>query len=491
MSDREFFIDDTTWNDLSMDEIVKLLDVCGSSVGREYLILALRTLRFDEEALNDRSARADHLSADSSLKKALRLIFAGLGKTKKVSFRDHIFKLAEVKEQSNAKHIILALLLLASIALIFVRPLFGIIAIVVMFSLNISLYFADKARIESYFICVKYLVSMVISAEKIASLKLAGTPFEGFGRDLKRLAGVFSSVKSGSWLITNSVSGSLVDVIMDYVRMLFHVDLIKFNNMRKTVMSHEDEVNELYSVLGEIELSICISEFRSSRQDLCIPVFKSPDSEQNRSNRISFTEIKHPLINEAVGNSMNAGSSILLTGSNASGKSTFLKCIAINQIFAQTIHTCIASEYETGFFKVLSSMALTDNILNNESYFVVEIKSLKRIFDELGDIPVMCFVDEVLRGTNTRERIAASTVILRKLSESNALVFAATHDIELTELLKDHISNYHFSETVTDTVTFDYKLREGPSTSRNAIRLLKMFGFDNDIVEQAMILADQ
>ena len=198
----------------------------------------------------------------------------------------------------------------------------------------------------------------------------------------------------------------------------------------------------------------------------------------------------HPLLTDPVKNSISVSKGVLLTGSNASGKSTFLKSAAICQIFAQTIYTCPAQDYRTDFFKVISSMALTDNLLNNESYFIVEIKSLKRIFDELGDVPVLCFVDEVLRGTNTKERIAASTVILKSLSQKNAFVFAATHDIELTELLSEYMENYHFSETVTDTVTFDYKIKKGPSVSRNAIKLLDMYGFGKEIVKEAEKLAE-
>ena len=201
----------------------------------------------------------------------------------------------------------------------------------------------------------------------------------------------------------------------------------------------------------------------------------------------------HPLLNDPVKNSLRTDRSILLTGSNASGKSTFLKAMAINQIFAQTIYTCLADSFQTAFYKVISSMALTDNILGEESYFIVEIKSLKRIFDELeADIPVMAFVDEVLRGTNTTERIAASSQILKKLSHENAMIFAATHDIELTRILENDMTNYHFSEYIeNDQVLFDYLIKKGPSTSRNAIKLLKVYGYDQELVDSAETMAHE
>ena len=103
---------------------------------------------------------------------------------------------------------------------------------------------------------------------------------------------------------------------------------------------------------------------------------------------------------------------MLLTGSNASGKSTFLKSVALNAILAQTIYTVMADSYRAPYFRIYSSMALKDNLMGNESYFIVEIKSLKRIYESADEkVPMLCLIDEVLRGTNTVERIAASSQI--------------------------------------------------------------------------------
>ena len=158
---------------------------------------------------------------------------------------------------------------------------------------------------------------------------------------------------------------------------------------------------------------------------------------------------------------IDVNGSFLLSGENASGKSTFIKAAALNAILAQTIHTVCAKSYQASFFKVFTSMALTDNLFESESYYIVEIKSLKRILDAIEDnIPVLCFVDEVLRGTNTVERIAASSRILHSVANANALMFAATHDIELTYMLENSFENYHFEEKVLENqVLFDYQLK--------------------------------
>ena len=118
---------------------------------------------------------------------------------------------------------------------------------------------------------------------------------------------------------------------------------------------------------------------------------------------------------------------------------------------------------------------------------MVAIKSMKRILDAAKEEGrVLCFVDEVLRGTNTVERISASTEIMRVMAENQVMAFAATHDIELTLLLKDCFDNYHFEERMEDNdVVFEYKLLDGPATTRNAIKLLRMLGYEDVVTDRA------
>ena len=161
---------------------------------------------------------------------------------------------------------------------------------------------------------------------------------------------------------------------------------------------------------------------------------------------------------------------------------------------AQTLHMVLAECYSAPMYRIFSSMSLRDDLEGGESYYIVEIKSLKRILDAMkeGDPwPVLCFVDEVLRGTNTVERIAAATQILISLTGAGVLCFAATHDIELTELLSGLYDNYHFEEEIRDgDILFNYTLREGRANSRNAIRLLEIMGYDCSIIQKAQRQAE-
>ncbi|MDR1184782.1 MAG: hypothetical protein LBK67_08300, partial [Coriobacteriales bacterium] len=181
----------------------------------------------------------------------------------------------------------------------------------------------------------------------------------------------------------------------------------------------------------------------------------------------------------------------LISGSNASGKSTFIKAVAINGILAQTINTCTATQFQLRPALVVTSMAARDNILAGESYFIAEIRSLRRLIKQAQRRYCLCFVDEILKGTNTIERIAASTALLRQFDSLDSLCLVATHDIELTVILKDLFDNYHFEEQVTDEgVSFDYLIRSGPSRSRNAIKLLATMGFAEAMVRDANTLVE-
>lgn len=475
-----FYIDDITWNDLDMDSIFMLLNNTYSSAGEEYLYAMLRIPEFREDILLQREALIEYFEKNEDEVFRLQEVFAKLGRTKSISLSEFIERFAGLGKRSNWKHYILDGLLLAAIAMLFVKPIAGIIGFIFMIFVNVWTYYKEKAEIESYFICLKYLMDMVncgYALEKLSCGDAVKRYIDIISEDLKKL----KSISSGMfWISINGNGGSIAEVIMEYIRMLFHVDIIKFNSVLEATNDHLGTVEELFDTFGILEACMAAASFRKMTLYSCKPEFSA-------GRHIGAEELYHPMISEPVANSIHEENSVLITGSNASGKSTFLKTVAINSILAQTIYTCTAKRFCTNFYQTYTSMALRDDLMNNESYYIVEIKSIKRILDAVnGEIPVLCFVDEVLRGTNTVERIAASTHILKSLCEKNAMCFAATHDIELTNILENYYSNYHFTEEVSDNdVLFSYKLLQGRSTTRNAIQLLKIIGFERDIILNA------
>ncbi len=472
-------VDDITWNDLDMDRLFQKINTTYSSSGEEYLYKMLRVPDMEEAGLKNIDSLADYFMKNQNERENVQEVFYKLGRTKKVAFTTFIRQLYKRKEENNLVHYIQMFCLFFAIALLFINPVIGIVALVSVISINMYTYYKKKNELDSNSMSLGYILRMMKTAEELIKMDISvlKTEFDDLETNIKNL----SPVKRGAFLITSkNVSGSLADVIMEYVKMFTHIDIIKFNRVVKTISEKTDDIDNLFSILGKIESCIAVASFREYCNYYTKPEFSESDG-------VKFTEIYHPLIENPVANSMEENRCVLLTGSNASGKSTFLKTVAVNQILAQTIFTCTASKYYTNFYNVYSSMALRDNLETQESYYMVEIKSLKRIIDSIiSGNKVMCFVDEILRGTNTIERIAASSEILQNMAGNGAVCFAATHDIELTHILEKSYANYHFQEEVkNDDVLFNFILYKGRATSRNAIKLLKMIGYDDKIVKNA------
>lgn len=485
-------IDDITWNDLNMDDIFKRMNYTFSASGEEYLYYTLRNTRRTKEELMHLEEVIGFFQEHADERVKIQFLMNQLGYTGKFSLYDYIDNLDYLGERSNAKHIFCNLLFIPLLILMPFQLSLSLMGIIILIIYNIMTYFKYKGEMEPYIVSFSYVTRLIEICEKMVRVPVPVCDEEW--QDMKARIAAMNGMRRGSFLVFSSnrgaATGNPFDMLIDYVKMIFHVDIIQFNKMLSHLRSHLDDVDALITNVGYVETAIAIGALRNSLEEYCVPELMEED-EADQKEAFCVKDAYHLLIKEPVKNSVSTDRGVLLTGSNASGKSTFLKTVALNAIFAQTIHTCMAAEYKAPFFEIYSSMSLRDSIDSGESYYIVEIKALKRILDvaENSDRHVLCFVDEVLRGTNTVERIAASTQILKSLAGSRLLCFAATHDIEMTELLKDYYANYHFEEDIRDgDVFFNYKLMQGKATTRNAIKLLEIMGYDASIIAKA---ADQ
>ncbi len=485
-------LDDITWNDLGMDEVFCRIDRTFSAAGEEYLYYTLRNISCGRERLEHLEEVVTWLDGNEESRVRIQLLMNRLGHLGKYSLYDYLDNLDYLGERSNRKILLGNLLYFPFAALLFVQPAVGTIGIVVCMLWHILTYFREKKVIEPYIVSFAYVLRLVSVCDELAKQKIPV-----YGRELGELNEALKSLRElrrGSyWVMAGNqgkIGGNPLDVLADYLRMILHLDILQFNRMLAKLRKKTGQVDRLLEIVGYLDMAVSVGGFRRSLEGYCIP-----ELEENAEKTFLHLENGwHPMLTHPVKNSIRADRGILLTGSNASGKSTFLKMVAVNAVLAQTIHTCTAEKYQAPVFRIFSSMALRDSIENGESYYIVEIRSLKRILDaaEAHNTPVLCFVDEVLRGTNTVERIAAATQILIRLSESGALGFAATHDIEMTELLRKYYDNYHFEEVIRDgDILFPYQLLSGKASTRNAIRLLQLLGYDQEITEKASAQAER
>lgn len=472
----ERLVDSLTWDDLEMDRVFCRINACQSSVGEEVLFHQLHAPCFDVSTLARREELLQALEAQPQRRVALQALLAQLGKLNYSGLPSLLFE----PEQRILPHAwvyrVLAWLPALGLPLLFLKPVLGLAWIVTCAVVNAFLYAYMKIRLESRLGTVRYFSALLWCCERLLKLGFPGSPeLAQAYRPFRRLRGRASSLTQQRL--------SDLEVVADLVKMLFLADLVKYNRIMATVRRHLDSLRRLYRLVGELDAAISTLSFRHSLTCQCQPTFIA-------DNQIAFTAVYHPLLEHPVPNTGVFRQNGIITGSNASGKSTFIKALAVNCLLAQTLHTCCARSYALRPCLVITSMALRDNIVRGESYFVAEIKSLKRILDRVPQVHCACFIDEILRGTNTAERIAASCAVLRYLYEQDCLCVVASHDIELTELLRDRYANYHFQEEVTDGgISFDFKLKDGPSHTRNAIKLLSLMGFDPAITAEAERLA--
>lgn len=477
------YIDDITWNDLDMDNVFAYVNNTKCSAGEEYLYYLLRTPVTEQKTLEERERLIHFFATHESERVELEVCFRQIGKTRRFSINDYIDLLVTLKKESNVEHYIALFTIPIGLILMTVFEVgIGFAIMMMLLVWDVVRYYKRKGEIQSYLTTFSHILKMLDASKEISKLKI--NEVQTYVDNIANIRRKFKKFCFGSSLLmsTQRETGSLAEAFLDYIRVATHIDLLKFNSMLEEIKRNVGEIDKLVENIGVLDALISVASFRES-----LPFYSLPKLEETDKAFIEVKNVYHPLIAEPVANSITEDRNVLITGSNASGKSTFLKTVAINAILAQTIYTSVSTFYRASFYQIYSSMSLKDNLQGNESYYIVEIKALKRILNHADEeTPMLCFVDEVLRGTNTVERISASAQILESLSKKQVLCFAATHDIELTHMLENEYSNYHFQEEIQENdILFNYELYRGRAVSRNAIKLLSIIGYDKEIIENA------
>lgn len=201
---------------------------------------------------------------------------------------------------------------------------------------------------------------------------------------------------------------------------------------------------------------------------------------------LQFTELGHPLISreQAVTNSIALKQqTVIVTGSNMSGKTTFLRTIGLNMVLAYAGAPICAKAGSVSIMKLFTSMGITDDMQEGISTFYAEILRIREMVEYGKEHrPMLCLIDEIFRGTNSTDRITGAEEVIRRLTNSDTITMVSTHDFELCRLAE----NYHFEESYeNDRICFDYKLKQGMCHTTNAMYLLKMAGLVDEFGQNA------
>ncbi len=242
----------------------------------------------------------------------------------------------------------------------------------------------------------------------------------------------------------------------------------------------------------EIEALNSLANFAYLNPEYVLPEIVPCVNQDNHSTPFRACDLGHPLIpqQQKVVNDFairKLGEIDIVTGSNMSGKSTFLRTLGINLCLAYAGGPVNASLFQTSLFRVFTCIRISDSVTEGYSYFFAEVKRLKALLTaiESGDnMPIFFLIDEIFKGTNNRERRIGSEAYISALVGHNCLGVISTHDLELVTLADKlpNIRNYHFKEDVLDgEMVFDYILREGPCPTTNALKIMQMEGLPVDM----------
>jgi len=274
--------------------------------------------------------------------------------------------------------------------------------------------------------------------------------------------------------------------LTELIKAALLIEVFTLYRITKELENKKSSIQTLFNYIGNIDSSISIASLRAGTLKTCIPTLTS------HSKELYVKNIYHPLIEDCVKNDLSIrNKSILITGSNMSGKSTFLRALMINSILAQSIYTCFADEFTSPILKQFSSIRIDDSLFDGKSYYFQEVSIIASLLEQVELTHQNLFVlDEVFKGTNTIERIASAKAILSYLNRKENIVIVSTHDIELADMLEKEYDLYHFMETVENNeLHFDHSIKPGQLRTRNAIKILELSNYPADVISEARLIS--
>ena len=450
-------IDGQTWDDLDLGAVYHRLDRTLTNPGEAVLYQMMRTPVYEKEKLLERSRFIGFFRGSSAVREKLRMILYRLGRQEQNNITPLLWGELPPLSPLRPLYTLLALASLLSLAAPILWGARAFFIIVLLFGINYWVHYKVKKSFFYHLPAISYLGALLRAAPKIASLDLPGG--EKYSLRLGAAASASRRIFRHTRFLSSQAAASDIDILLEYLKVLFLLEVRGFYAALREIEKQRVHLQEIYLRVGELDVFQSAASYRESLEGYVEPELLSGGA------YLSVEEIRHPLLDRAVPNSIEMNEQgMLITGSNMAGKTTFLKTIGVNAVLAQSIHTCLAASYVSSFFRIGASLGKIDSLEEGKSLYYREAERLLALVEAAGDptFPSLCLIDEVLSGTNYIERIAAAEAILGYLAEKGALVIVATHDLDLAARLKGSYRCYHFMDRAgPDGLHFDYILKKG------------------------------
>ncbi|MEL7001306.1 MAG: DNA mismatch repair protein MutS [Bacteroidota bacterium] len=480
-------LSDKTCDDLDFQELFMFLDRTSSKVGQQYFYSTLRSIRKDNIGAQY-DTLIEHFASNTEFRISVQLELDKLN-------NNGAFHIASLFQDSHLQRpkwfIIIQLLSLVSVVSLLAIPFYPVFFLVSLglFIINMIVHYWNKRNLPQYLSSIPQLLIL----NRVGKSLFAKSDLKSISPELPKSLNITDRIKNrmSFFQLESRLQGDLESLawgLLELFKILFLLEPLLLFGILRQLDTKRQEIEELFKFVGIIDSLISIASLRAGLDEYCVP------SVSDESKSLIAKDIYHPLIIDCVKNDLSIKSkSILLTGSNMSGKTSFIRTIGLNVISALTINTCFAKEFRLTYLNILSAIRISDDLLNDKSYYFEEVLTIKEMITQSKDDGACLFLlDEIFKGTNTVERIAAGKAVLSALNGGNNIVLVSTHDIELADLLKEEYDLYHFSEKVDDkNVDFDYKLKTGKLQKRNAIKILEINDYPKEIVSEAIQIAEK
>lgn len=466
---------DRSWDDLDLDVVFQRIDRTVSWPGQHLLYARLRREDHSFDALRKFDLAVTRLADDEGLRTRIRWALRPLAE-QNTSRLPALFAGALPALPAAAR--LTPLLTMASVAALIATlwhpvMIMGVLAITVA---NLLVRMCLQERIDPFLPALRSLQPMLVAARKLSLLDVPELSAQSgaLGPEMARLGWIGRATR---WLAFEA-GPDLAGSIYTYINLLLLADVSAFAWSVEAIRARCATIRSMYEALGELDVMTSVAIMRSENERWCRPAFAVA-----RGRALDLVAITHPVLDRPVANALCIdGQNLLLTGSNMSGKSTFVRTVGVNAVLAASIHTVFGANWRAPRLVVRTSIGRSDSIVEGTSYYLAEVDAVGALFGVADRRQRLILIDELFRGTNSIERIAAAQAVLAELDRGDDIVVVATHDVELLELLPTYRS-FHFREEVQDgLLTFDYRLHSGACSTRNALAILELAGYPPAVV---------
>lgn len=490
------YVTDASWRDLEGESLFRALDYTDTPLGRQRLYALLRTPVAEEPQRHLLEVLATASAGESPVRESVRAALGGLRGTGGYRLHRLLRDGGLTPPWAGIAPLLAAAIILVALLLTF-WPKLVLLLIPLVFS-GIVIRMTGLSRLGPYIGPLRELAPVLRSARQLAAL-VDTLPLDSAQKQklreslqppsvpLQRIIRVARFVRPDF-----SIADEFAASLYEYVNLVLLLDVNALLLLGRSLRTHRSALEHLCQTVGLFDVAISVAAFRSARE-WCRPTLTTGGKS------LRFDGLRHPALPHGVANdiALRAGRGLLLTGANMSGKSTLLRALGTNVLLGRALNTCTALQADLPCTAVQTSIGHADDLSRGVSYFYAEASAVAGVLRAAEQERALFLFDELFRGTNAAERIAAAEMVMRAVVTGRGgagpqWVALATHDLQLGELLADCFDVCHLAvDSDGSTLRFHYSLRLGPATTRTALALLQQCGVNGEILSAARARATE